>query len=514
VTIPQQAVVASQITNTFDSNKIYAYRNNVGGYGPSWYQKEVHETDKLSRWMFWPNQVGKTHCAVKDTMMISLGIHPVIKKPVPNMGCVITISHLKNVQIIRPLWEEMLPADWIEVIFAPGRKGRWTNRNAEKPSRLVLPNGSVIEFMSGDQDVREYESLTLDWCHSDEELSEEIYNALQIRLLRKKGHFICSMTPWQEEGAAGISWTADTILKNKDLPDDERDEEIWVAPYITMYDSPWLRKEAILRWKKKPMSKEEFNARFKGIHMQRSGTIFDFFKDMVFDTEKPSVSGHLLDSDFQVNPEWTRVLLIDPSSPTGTTAAVWVAITTAGTWREVTFKNNELVFYREYKERDLTVQKHASNILAITGGDFLDRKLMDGRFMQQSADANTGTTYGQMYQEHGLWCEGWGANLIEHEIQATKEYLVGTMDRSSKQPGLFIREDLKKLRWEVEHYTYPIHSSGPLKGERKTVQRKKHKAIHLLDCMKAACNLRLEHVTRHWEKDLDYSKYVDPITGW
>lgn len=528
--IHREALEATKELNTFKNNQIFAYQAacglggcrvgeplenyQVGGYGPSVYQEQFHRANKRSRWLFWPNQVGKTWGAVADTIMLSLGIHPWIKIPVPNVGCVICISHLKSVQIVRPLWEEMIPVQWVEQVFSVTGPGRWSNRNAEKPSRLVLPNGSRVEFMSGDQDVREYESMTLHWCMADEEPPEEVYNALKIRLLKNRGYWMCSMTPWQEEGTAGISWTADTILKNAKKPEQERDPEIWIGPYITMYDSPWLDKEEIDRWKKTPMSREEYNARFRGIHMQRSGIIFDVFRDRRYHPKDPVKSGHLLPSDFPLNPSWNLVLLIDPSSPSGTTAALWVAITVAGKWQGIQFKQDELVFYREYKERDLTVGKHAGNIIGMTAGENLDRKLMDGRFMEQSADANTGTTYGQLYQEHGLWCEGWGANLIEHEIQATKEYIVGTLDRASSQPGLFVREDLTNLRWEIDHYIYPIHSSGTLKGERKPVQRKKHKDIHLLDCLKAGCNLRLKSVKRYWESNLDYAPYVDPVTGW
>jgi hypothetical protein len=88
------------------------------------------------------------------------------------------------------------------------------------------------------------------------------------------------------------------------------------------------------------------------------------------------------------------------------------------------------------------------------------------------------------------------------------------MDRSDKLPGMFVLEHLRKTRWEIDHYIYPIHSSGDLKGERKPVQAKKQKKIHLVDCLKAACNLRLQNVKRHWESKLDYSVYVDPKIGY
>ena len=119
-----------------------------------------------------------------------------------------------------------------------------------------------------------------------------------------------------------------------------------------------------------------------------------------------------------------------------------------------------------------------------------------------------------MYQRHGLWFESWGANLVANEIDAMKEYLQGTRDRTSKEPGLFIVEDLRDLRWEIEHYIYPVHRSGDLKGERKPVQKKKGKDIHLLDCLKAVCNLRILNIDKSREMEPDYSKHQNPTTGY
>ncbi len=113
-----------------------------------------------------------------------------------------------------------------------------------------------------------------------------------------------------------------------------------------------------------------------------------------------------------------------------------------------------------------------------------------------------------------MWFEGWGANLVAGEIDSMKNYLQGAMDRTSKDPGLFIVEDLTLLRWEIDHYVFPVHRSGELKGERKPVQKKKGKNIHLLDCLKAGCNLHLQNVDKEREREPDYSKFQDPTTGF
>jgi hypothetical protein len=523
-----QGRAITKLKVTLGENRIYAYRAEVGPFKPTWYQKAIHQGGKTSvgkgsvslgrvakeRWCFMPNQVGKSLGGAADDVMQAYGIHPDIDTPVPNLGVILTVSHLKSVQIMRRLIWEFIPKADQDRIMAHKDGCGFFNQNVEKPSRLVLPNGSQIHFMSADQDAMEFESLTLNWFHSDEEMPEEIYNQIQIRLLRHHGNLICTMTPWQEEGTAGISWTADRILNNEARPEGERSGEVWIAPSITMYDAPWLSKEAVEEWKKKVTSPEEYDARFKGIHMQRSGKIFNTYKDKHFNPKNLGESGHLLPENFPLNPSWSLMSFLDPSSPAGITGCLWVAVTTPCVWQGTQFKANELIFFREYKEKDLTVKQHAGNILGITGKDLLVRKFMDGRFMNQKADANTGASYADLYEKSGLWCEPWMSTLIQAEIDSTKMYIQGVLDRSSTQPGIFILQGLHELRREIDRYIYPFHRSGELKGERKYVQHKKSKGICLVDCMKAACNLDLKPMARHWEEDLDFSKFQNPVTGY
>ena len=517
---------AYKIKKTLKDNKIYAYRAGIGEVKPTWYQQSIHQGGVTgsgqgainlgrvarARFCFMPNQCGKSFGGAADDVMNAYGIHPHIDMPVPNIGMVLTVSHLKSVQIMRPLIWNFIPEADKELMLAKKYGCGFYNQNSEKPSRMILPNGSEIHFMSADQDAMEFESLTINWAHADEEPPKSIYDQLHIRLLRHQGYFLCTMTPWQEEGIGGVSWTMDDVLENHKKPPDERSDEIWIAPYITMHDAPWLDEGAVNEWRKKCKSKEEYNARFMGIHMMRSGKIFELFREKTFSTENPVESGHLLREGFPLHPLWNKILLMDPSSSSGTTAGLWVALTTPCVWQGIVFKGNELVCYREYKEKDLTVTQHASNLL-IRSSEKLNRKLMDGRFMRQPADSASGETYGQMYQRHGMWFESWGANQVANEIDSMKEYLQGTLDRTSNDPGLFIVESLRKLRWEINHYIYPVHRSGDEKGERKAVQKKKGKDIHLLDCLKAGCNLRLLNVDKAKEQEPDYSPFQNPLTG-
>lgn len=522
-----KATTLARVSNTIQANRIYAYRAGIGPIKPTKYQSILHSggvgpegkgcvnlgRTARERWAFMPNQVGKSMCGAADDVLQAYGIHPSIAVPVPNIGVVLTISHLKSIQVMRRLIWDFIPLADQDAITSKRNGCGFFNRNMEKPARIVLPNGSEIHFMSYDQDAMEFESLTIHWAHCDEEPPQSIYNQLQIRLLRNRGHLFCTMTPWVEEGIGGISWTADAILGNADLPEDERSEEIWIAPRITMHDAPWLDSDAIEEWKKKCKSPEEYKARFEGIHMQRSGSIFEHFRDFMFNQQNPVERGHLLPHDFPLHPSWQKMIFIDASSPSGTTAALWIAITTPGWWQGIQFKANEIVCYREYKEKDFTVGQHCANILARNGADLLTMKYMDGRFMNQSADADSGKSYGALYRDHGISCVPWGAALIQAEIDSSKEYFEATLDRTNPHPGMFVLESCRMLRREIKLYVYPMHKTGDLKGERKYVQHKKQKGIALVDCMKAAAHQSPKTFDAHYQDEIDMSQYQNPVTG-
>lgn len=525
--------IASQIEETISKNIIYAYRNKIGKIKPAWYQDAVHQggfgevgTGALKlgrvakrRFVFYPNQVGKSFCGIADDLMIALGIHPYIKLELPVHVAIATTSHLKSIQVLRPLVRKMLPHDIIDELDRSTGDGNWYNEFTEKPSRLELPKkfgGSSVHFMSYDQDPMEYEGLTLHAAHCDEEPPQQIYEQLKIRLLRHNGYFICTMTPWREEGTMGVSWTADFVLNNHLLPQAERDGEIWIAPNITMYDSPWLSKEAVDSWKKSCKSEEEFRARFYGMHLQRTGKVFKDFRSILFDPKKPGDSGHLISGDFIVPRGWQRYLFLDPASPSGTTAAIWVAVAHRGVHHGIQFKDGDYIIYREYKKKDLTVPQHTQNILSLNEGEQLFRKYMDGRFAQQSADAFSGQTYSDMYRKQGLFMLPWASSRIEAEIEATQQYIVGTMDRVSPQGGLFVSENCRLLLYEIDHYVHHVHRSGALRGERKLTEPKKTKDIHLIDCLKAACKLRLTPLLNSTDGSAleDMHKEISPITGF
>jgi len=516
----RQALLLDQLRTTAKDAGIWSYVKKLGWigpeddpnrkhYGPFWYQEALHQGGvgpigrgsvnlgrvARERWCFYPNRVGKTLSAGADLLEVAMGIHAHIKTALPNTCAVVVDSHSKSRALHRKMIAELLPKDMLAEIE---KKSLWHNRYADKPSTLKLPDpyGSEIHFLAYQQEPQEFESYDFWYLWADEEPPFEKYLQWQTRLLSKAGYLLCTMTPWQEEGSAGISWTADAILDNDKQPPEKR-KEIWIAPQIRMTDCPLITPKALEEWKKNPMSPEEFKARFEGVHMQRSGKVFKAYRDAFFDATRPQTSGHLLPANFPLNPDWIRALVLDPSSPEGTMAALLLAVATYGWWQGILFHPGDYFFYAEMKEKDLSVPEAANRLRLLIGAEPMDIKLMDGRWINQPAAADRpGLTYGLMFQEHGLYFESWGANEVQVEEASMNAYLLRTLDRSMRGPGMFVSEKCQKLRWEIEHYIHALHSSGALKGSRKYTGRKKQKFIHLVDAAKAACNLKLEPFRR------------------
>jgi hypothetical protein len=534
-----QAEVASAALSVIERNRIFCYRNRIGTEplpdgrkwpcGPFSYQETFHRSPKRNKWMIAGNRTGKTRCGAAEQLMIALNMHPwyycYCPDPEPvDFGCAkcgrrnklplgkiwnhyaVATSHKKSVEIQRSLVRWLLPPSYIE---------DWLMERAEKPSTLYLKDPDtnqrigIINFMSYDQSAMEFESSSLVSVHCDEEPTEEIYDALQIRLLDTRGTFICTMTPYIEEGVGGVSWSYDRIFHNED-----NDPELYVSDPIPMKSNPTLSVEEIDRLMRNTRDPEERECRFFGKYMNRSGRVFKTFTEQIFNPDVPAESGHLLPSEFlwKIPASWNRVMFIDPSnaSAVGTTGCVWIAIAPGGELEGIQFKPGDLIFFKEYKEKDRAVKEHCAAIIAATGSLLVDQKYMDGRFGPQNANADAveGETYQQLYQKHGLRCALWDASTYAVEIDAMKMYLNGTLDRTSRDPGVFFLDNLLESRQEIRSYQHPLVMAGPMRGERATIGRRhKQKGICLLDCIKAACNLRLKPFTRHYQT-------ASPLNQW
>ena len=167
--------------------------NPLKYYKPLNYQDLFHQASDRIRFFVGANRCGKTTAGVVESIYIAGGTHPHSNIKVPNHGRVLVADFANSINgYLLPKFKEWMPLHYL-------RGGSWETalfKNQQGiPNRIEFANGSQIIFMSGDQDVKKFESFDADWIYFDEPPSEEIYFATIRSLVDRNGiHWFC-MTP-------------------------------------------------------------------------------------------------------------------------------------------------------------------------------------------------------------------------------------------------------------------------------------------------------------------------------
>jgi hypothetical protein len=146
-------------------------------YGPNELQEKVHKSLKRIRFVAAGNGSGKTALSVQEAYWAATGIHPHRPNlPVPNLG-VILLDAPDKVQ------------RWLDELNKFFDTSEWVFNKKGKPyiCEIVLPNGSVFDFMFHLQEDMAFESKELDWLVADEPPPRSSYIGLQRGLRRVDG---------------------------------------------------------------------------------------------------------------------------------------------------------------------------------------------------------------------------------------------------------------------------------------------------------------------------------------
>lgn len=140
------------------------------------------------------NRFGKSTALAVKLLLMMLGKHPLQRIgafSMPPLECRAVGSDFENGidKIIIPILMEWCPAT--EIAHSPVRS---------KDRRLVLNNGSYLEFFSQEQEVIKFEGTGRDIVWNDELGKEEIYNVNRKRVMSKQGQIWTSLTPDKRKG--------------------------------------------------------------------------------------------------------------------------------------------------------------------------------------------------------------------------------------------------------------------------------------------------------------------------
>lgn len=422
------------------------------------------------------NRSGKTEVGAGITVAFAEGkdyfagepaMKWVSKLPIPN-------KKAKNIWIVGldynmmrdVIWREKLMTGAVHPGFIPKDDSIVNIRHDDK--QIFFRNSAVITGKSADSGREKFQSASVDLIWIDEECDAEIFDECYQRTIDCGGRIIVTVTPLTDI-ASGIKqpWIFDLY---EDMKAGRKDIKF---VNLSVLDNPTVteieKQKAIEKWAGHP----EERARLYGEFVRRTGMVYP-----MWDRKIHLVRPRLPDAS------WMRVVSIDPAA-TGITAALFAAIDPGG----------NIHLYREYYKPDLVVSEHAINIRQMRAGDVVDVWLIDPKWGAQR-NAETHKSGQQLYRDAGI-----PVRLAvvgeDYGLAASLEYMnATTLEGKSRHPKVWVNSDLDNFISEIEHYTYDMFRSGPMKGmsKEKPIKRNDHlmNAYQYLCAMKPRPKERLE----------------------
>jgi len=325
--------------------------------------------------------------------------------------------------------------------------------------QIFFENGSVITCKSADSGREKFQGASIDLVWIDEEPEAEIFDECYQRTVDCAGKILLTLTPLTDI-ASGVRtpWVFDLY---EDWKAGKKDCHFC---QLSVLDNPFVPDDEKERLKEKWAGHPEENARLYGDFIQRSGLIYP-----MWNRDK-----HVIKLPY-IPQSWTRIVCIDPA-PTGVTAAIWCAVDPTG----------NLLYYKEYYERDRIVSEHAKSLKIVNAGDPVDIWLIDPKGGSQR-NAETHKTIQQLYRENGL-----PVRLAEvgadYGRDVLREYLSATITEGARHPQARFTEQLPNFEYEIGHYTWAVFTKGENKGLTKEKPVKRHD--HLMNASQYIAAMR------------------------
>ncbi len=378
-------------------------------------------------------------------------------------------------------------------------KGTYKTKKGRKTFDALwdFQDGSDLDIMTNDQDIKEFESVEKDVIIVDEPITREIFTA-SISRLRKGGLLIIGWTPladadWaverMEEGLWGVinaDCEENCIQHGKNgVLEHENIERI-----LNEYDP------------------EERDARKKGIPLMLSGKVFKNFDASVHCVPKRDI-----------DPEWVLGLTIDPH-PSRPWFLAWWALT----------KKNELIFIEEYPREDFDKLKYVAwstedyyNVIKEVEADFptkVEYRLIDPN-SGRTPDFASGKTIPVQFEdieisrgitepEQMMYFDSEINDDIDAGVLAVKQRLYYDKTKplsGSNQPSLFIFDTLYNLKKHITKWRHNEwkHSKGKSASERYEAKNKDGS-----DCVRYTV---MKNPIFEMPKSVSYNKY-DRVGKW
>lgn len=283
-------------------------RNPLQKYHPHGKQRPFHEARRKTKVYLGGTRAGKSTAGVVDDL-IQLCDRDVVPAHLqaykiwePPFRCrVITPDYGHSLSSVLETFRKWTPESQL-------RGGSWEKAFREKEHVLYFANGSLVDFLTLEQDVNKFGGVTRERIHYDEEpkgsKGEEIRWQGATRLAEVNGDELFTYSPIH-----GLGWTHDEF---EDKKGPEVSKDVWlnddmIVVRASIRDNPHMSEEGIARALDK--IPESVRASYE------SGN-YTHFKGLVYPTFDPEIGGlHVVD-EAEIDPEevqeWVITEAIDP----------------------------------------------------------------------------------------------------------------------------------------------------------------------------------------------------------
>lgn len=447
-------------------------------YEPIGQQPAFHAAESAAvRLVLGSNRSGKSVAGVVEAIAHSLGYRPWLPEdhpnrivhlsngepiPVPNVGRIIAQNYQQAInQTIWPKIQEWAPAGWYKV--------RKDNRGI--PIELKWRNGSVVHFMSDDQDDMAFEGTNGHWWWGDEPFGKNKYTGLKRGLVDYSGHAWMTMTPLTQP------WIYDTLVARAN----EKDGSVKMFKF-SIWDNctengGYLRREDIEEFLS-DLREEELEARLHGNFMHLAGRVY---KEWSPEPPYWMDARKLWPKTGRPPDRWPRVCIIDPH-PRKPICVSWIAVS----------PDEQIYVYRDlFNPRLRTVRQVADEMKRLEGwkwdeeqgywrrGEDADNVVF--RIIDWSAQENeptSGLSIRKKFHEEGIITQLAKKRNAEAGYDAIHEALLCKNEWS--EPGLIVTTDCEKTKNDFLKFVWDEWSTDKqrqLQGDKQTVRKTNDDAI-------------------------------------
>ncbi len=437
-------------------NPLYFYNHPTLSERPvHWKQLEFHRMPYRDRYFFGGNQSGKTTAGLVDDIIQAIDLDAVpdhlkfAKRYEP--PCFIRILTTDMVTLELTVYQkikELVPKDQLV-------SNKWERAFNQQQRVLRFKNGSMIQFMTYKQEVKTMGGATLHRVHFDEEPPFDVWSENNLRIMRRGGDMITTMTPLE-----GLTWTyADVWEKIAENQAYERQTGcIWEAPeenvgivLVDMDDNPFLSEEDKFNTLRN-FPPEVIDARKRGKFVHFAGLIYGEFRE----PEHVVPTAEIVQLDEQdrevINPNLNVVVGIDPG----------IRNRCAVLYAALDFDDNMYIFDEIY-EQGKTISE-ICNQIKLTNAKWQVEPIY---YVIDPASRNrnnqTGRSDQMEFSDNGIFTIA-GQNAVEAGINRVKERL--------RNQRMFIFDgctsvikEFKKYRWRDSPRTGDDGKPVPVKTE-------------------------------------------------